>query len=448
MFMRQRWLILAAWLLIAAAACTSLPTDPLAEATSTAAAGQATLQPTATPIPQTPTPGPPTLVYWEEEADDGDVLLDELAAEFMQANPDIVVQRAHYRYEELSLLFRAAALSGAAPDLVRAPGEFTEPFVTLGIIEPAAKLFDSQTLGRFHEGARETSTVDGVVWGLPDNYGDHLMLIYNTDLVSAVPEDTDAWIAQMKTLTDPTAGQYGLVYNLTEPYWTIPWIGGFGGRPIDGQGQPTLESEAVVNALRFVQDLKLVHRVTPDTADYDAAFDLFRQGQAAYIVDGRWNLDRYIGSGLNIDVAALPVVSATGLRPAPMAATKNWFISAQSSGAQRDAALRFAAFMTSAHAQEAWLTRMGRLPADRETLDLARNNPDPLIAGAAQQLLYTTGLPPAQTMPCIWAAMSPALKDLMTGETTPDAAAKAMQTDAMRCVQEFNTLATPEPPQG
>ena len=188
MIMRQRWLILAAWLLIAVAACTPLPTDPIAPAPPTAAGEPPTLQPIPTPIPLTPTPGPLTLVYWEEESDNGDVLLDELAAEFMQANPDIVVQRAHYRYEELSLLFRAAALSGAAPDLVRAPGEFTEPFVTLGIIEPAVQLFDAPTLDRFLNGALETSTVNDVVWGLPDNYGDHLMLIYNTDLVSEVPD--------------------------------------------------------------------------------------------------------------------------------------------------------------------------------------------------------------------------------------------------------------------
>ena len=225
------------------------------------------------------------------------------------------------------------------------------------------------------------------------------------------------------------------------PTGSFPWISGFGGWPIDSQGQPTLDTEAVANALRFVQDLKLVHRVTPETADYNAAFDAFRQGKAAYIVDGRWNLDRYIGSGLNVGITALPVVSATGLRPGPMAAARNWFISAQSTGAQREAALRFATFMTSAQAQEAWLTRMARLPADRESLELARANPDPLIAGAAQQLFYTRGLPPAQTMPCIWAAMSPALKDLMAGANSPEAAAKAMQANAERCVSEL----TPSP---
>jgi maltose-binding protein MalE len=127
-----------------------------------------------------------------------------------------------------------------------------------------------------------------------------------------------------------------------------------------------------------------------------------------------------------------------------MASGKDWFISALTSGTRREAALRFATFMTSAQSQEAWLTRMGRLPSNRETLDRARNGADPLIAGAARQLLHARGLPPAQQMPCIWPAMSPALKDLMAGAKSPEAAAAAMQADAMRCALELNALATPD----
>lgn len=446
--MRNRLIALATWVLIATTACVSAPGAPSPEVSPGPVSnqpGQAGLPLTATPVPQTPTPGPLTLVYWEEESGDGDVLLDELAAEFMRANPGIVVERAHYRYEELSLLFRTAALAGQGPDLVRAPGEFTEPFATLDIVEPAAKLFNERIRIRFLDGALETATIDGVLWGLPDNYGDSLVLIYNTDLVSEAPDNTDEWIAQLKTLTDPESGRYGLVYNQTEPYWIVPWIGGFGGWPVDPQGNPALDTKAVVDALRFVQDLKLVHRVVPDAADYDTAFDLFRSGQAAYIIDGRWNLDSYLDSGLKIGVKALPIVSGTGLRPSPMAAGKHWFISSQSTGVRRDAAIRFAEFMTSAPVQEAWLTRMGRLPSNRETVELVRNDSDPMVAGAAGQLLHTRGLPPTQAMPCIWRAMASPLKALMSGGDSPEAAAAAMQVDAERCVEELEALATPEP---
>jgi arabinogalactan oligomer/maltooligosaccharide transport system substrate-binding protein len=447
--MRRTLILLGIWLLIAAAGCVSLPgatpppSPPIPNAGDN---GQAPLPPIPSPIPQTPTPGPLTLVYWEEESGDGDVLLDELAAEFMQANPGIVVERAHYRYEELSLLFRTTALAGTGPDLVRAPGEFTEPFASMGIIDPVSKLYDAATVSRFLPGALEAATVNGALWGLPDNYGDSLVLLYNTDLVSEVPNNTDAWIAQLKNLTDSDAGRYGLVFDQTEPYWIVPWIGGFGGWPVDADGNPTLNTTAVTNALRFFQDLKFVHRVVPDATDYETAFNLFRTGQAAYIIDGRWNLDDYLGSGLSLGITSLPTVSATGQRPSPMAAGRHWFVSSQAAPDHRAAALRFADFMTSAHAQELWLTRMGRLPGNRETLELARHDANSLLAGAAGQLLHTRGLPPAQTMPCIWRAMAPLLEALMAGGARPEATADRMQSDAEACIQELADLVTPVAP--
>jgi maltose-binding protein MalE len=427
--------------LLALTGCTPLP-SPTVAPTATALPGLPTIAPSPTP---TATPGPPTLIYWEEETDAGDVLLDELAAQFMQENPDVLIERAHFPYDELSLLFRTAALSGRAPDLIRAPGEFTAPFSELEIVAPLEELVAPQDLDGFLPGALEAVQVGERSWGLPDNYGDHLMLIYNLDLVGDVPPNTDAWIAQLKTLTDPAQGRYGLVYNLNEPFWVIPWISGFGGWPIDAQGNPTLNTDEVVDALRFVQDLKLVHRVTPDTADYDAAYNLFRSGQAAYIIDGAWNVDRYVGSGLRLGVAALPAVAETGLRPGPMASGKHWFIPTQTQGERREMALRFAGFMTSAAAQEAWLTRMRRLPSDAGVGERARSSgADPLLAGALDQLRYARGLPPAQEMPCIWQAMAPELSALMAGAQTSEGAAEAMQTQATFCVEDLRALATPE----
>ncbi|MDI6638155.1 MAG: hypothetical protein QME82_04510 [Bacillota bacterium] len=47
---------------------------------------------------------------------------------------------------------------------------------------------------------------------------------------------------------DAKPDQYGLVYNLNEPFWLAPWLGGFGGRPLDGT-KPTLDSQAMIAAL-------------------------------------------------------------------------------------------------------------------------------------------------------------------------------------------------------
>ena len=128
------------------------------------------------------------------------------------------------------------------------------------------------------------------------------MLLYNKTLVNQVPADTDAWVRQLKTLTDPANGQYGLVFDTTESYWLIPWLSGFGGWPLDAQEKPALDTAEMVEALWFLHDLKFQDKVMPEKADYQAAFDLFSQGKAAYIVDGMWNLDRYSGLGVDLGV--------------------------------------------------------------------------------------------------------------------------------------------------
>ena len=249
---------------------------------------------------------------------------------------------------------------------MRAPGEFAGPFSELGIVHPLDAIFGNDFLDQYLPGALAGATTKGKLWGIPDNFGNHLMLLYNKALVKDVPTNTDAWIAQLRTLTDAGNGQYGLSYPLDESYRPIPWLSGFGGWPMDAADRPALDTVEMSNALQFLYDLKATQRVMPEEADYDAAFDIFRQGKAAYIIDGAWNLDRYEGLGIDDGVAPLPVVSATGLRPAPMATGRYWFISEQANGAALDAAARFIEFMTVNDAQRQWLSKTKRLPSDKE----------------------------------------------------------------------------------
>jgi arabinogalactan oligomer / maltooligosaccharide transport system substrate-binding protein len=409
------------------------------------------LSPTAGPVAAaaataiaTPT-GPITITYWETDTDDADVLLDELAAEFMKANPAITVKRVHYSYDDLRNEFRTQSLNGRPPELVRAPGEFAGPFSELAIVQPLNAIFGKDFLDQYLAGALAGATTKGKLWGIPDNYGNHLMLLYNKALVADVPPNTDAWIAQLKTLTDAGAGQYGLAYPLEESYWLIPWLAGFGGWPMDAIDKPALDTVEMANALQFVYDLKTAQRVVPEKADYDAAFDIFRQGKAAYIIDGMWNLDRYTGLGIDVGVAPLPVVSATGLKPAPMATGRYWFISEKANGAALDAAARFTEFMTASDAQRQWLAKMKRLPSDKEAAKSDQITADPILFGAMAQLRVARGVPPALDMACAWSGINAHLPEVISGARTPENAAEAMQADADACIDDMGGDPTPTP---
>jgi len=320
---------------------------------------------------------------------------------------------------------------------VRAPGEFAGPFGELQIVKALDEIFATEFFDGFLSGALAGATLRSKVWGLPDNYGGHLMLLYNKSLVAQVPLDTDAWIVQLKTLTDATTGQYGLVFDTTESYWLIPWLAGFGGWPLDVQDKPALATAEMVEALWFLVDLKAEHRVMPDKVDYQMAFDLFGQGKAAYVIDGVWNLDRYEGLDVEVGIAMLPRVSQTRLLPGPMATGRYWYIANELDGARLDAAARFVEFMTSAQTQEQWLAKMQRLPSSKEVLGGPAVVSDPVLAPVAEQLRLARAVPPALEMTCVWRSMDTYFAKVMAGEMTADEAAPAMQEMADACVSEM-----------
>jgi arabinogalactan oligomer / maltooligosaccharide transport system substrate-binding protein len=411
-----------------------------------------TLTPTATTVaPEgTSTPAEPEpiiLTLWEEDNDAADVLLDELAADFMRQNPGIVIERIHFSYDELRNQFRAESLfSGEPPDLVRSPGEFTGPFGELQIVKPVGELFPTAFLETFLPGALSGATLKGTVWGVPDNFGGHLLLLYNKSLVAEVPVDTDAWVEQLKTLTDAPNGRYGLVFNETESFWLIPWLAGYGGWPLDASEMPALDTAEMVEALWFLHDLKHQHLVTPDKMDYAGAFEAFGTGAAAYAIDGVWNFERYKGLGVDLGVAMLPRVSKTELLPAPMATGRYWFIARHVEGAKLDAAKRFVEYMTGAPAQQDWLANMKRLPSNEQVLGSKLIAGDPMMQAIADQLRVARGVPPALEMVCAWRGMDAYFGKVMRNEANPDDAPALMGEEADACAAEMaNETPTPKP---
>jgi arabinogalactan oligomer / maltooligosaccharide transport system substrate-binding protein len=385
-----------------------------------------------------PTDAPVTINYLEQEPDDGDVLLDQLTASFMKENPRIRVERSHWSSEELGDQFQIASAAGHAPVLVRAPNESSGRFSTLHIIRPIRELYNEGFLERFYPGSLDAVTIKGKLWGVPDNYGYYLMLLYNKKLVSGpVPANTDAWIEQLKTLTDAGKGTYGLVYDLNEPFWLVPWLGGFGGWPLDDSDAPSLGTGEMVDALRFVHDLKFVHKVVPSEADYNAADTLFKEGKAAYLINGDWSLSGYREAKIDFGTAALPTVSITGRSPSPMTSGKYWMFSSRvEDQAQIEAAKKFVEYMTSAGAQQKWL-EMGRLPSSQDAAKSDTIKSDPILQGSMAQLANGRGLPAAAEMRCAWDAMRPTLESVMAGTLEPAGAAEEMQAAAEKCVAEM-----------
>ena len=189
----------------------------------------------ATPAAE-PTAAPVTLSFWEQEGEDVDVFIDGLIADFQAANPDITIERTHYENEALRDQFQTASIANSAPEVVRVPNDFAGPFSALEIVAPMDQLFDQAFLDQFFQGALDPAVVAGTLWGVPDNYGNHLMLIYNKELILTPPTTFEDLITQAKDLTQGDI--QGFAYNLNEPFWGAGFYGAFGGWPLDENDRP------------------------------------------------------------------------------------------------------------------------------------------------------------------------------------------------------------------
>jgi arabinogalactan oligomer/maltooligosaccharide transport system substrate-binding protein len=381
----------------------------------------------------TATPAQPvTIAFWEQEGEEVDVFLDQLISEFQAANPNITIERTHYENEALRDQFQTAALAEAAPEVVRVPNDFAGPFSKLDIVAPVDQLFDKAFLDQFFEGALGPAVVGGTLWGVPDNYGNHLMLLYNKDLIAEAPATFEDLIAKAKELTQGDV--QGFAYNLNEPFWGAGFYGAFGGWPLDENDKPQFNNEAFINYLTFVKKLK-DDGVVPQECDYNCADTLFKEGKAAMIINGDWSLGDYT-KALGDKLGVAPVPPINGKPYTEMTAGKYFMVykGVLNDPAKKDAVVKFITFMTSKDVQKRWLDQFKRLPSNKEVAKDPAITNDPILAGSMAALANGRGMPAAPEMRCAWDAWRPNLEGVMAGTLAPADAAAAAQQAADECV--------------
>jgi arabinogalactan oligomer/maltooligosaccharide transport system substrate-binding protein len=392
-------------------------------------------QPTESPL--APSEGPAAvavnLALWTTESGDQLTLAKAVIAECAQTIPGLTVDVVNYDYEKLRDIFQTSAQAGPGPNLLWTVNDHAGPFATADLIDPVDNI--GIDLSHFVPGALEPVALNGQHWGIPLSYGTNLMLMYNKKLVDHAPADTDEMIQMAKNFAAAHPGSYGLAFNLGEPFWLVPWLGGFGGKVFAEDGKtPTLNTPEMVKALQLVSDFKTKDKIVPQECDYFCADSLFKDGKATMIINGDWSLNDY-ASNQNIDLGTAPFPKITGADyPKPFTAGRYIIFPKSQTEDQRAAALNLTQCLISDEVQLRWLKEQKRMPAVQRLFDDPLIINDPILAGSAADLLNGTGIPPATEMRCNWDAMKPPLDNVLAGKMTPEEAAAAMQASAESCV--------------
>jgi arabinogalactan oligomer/maltooligosaccharide transport system substrate-binding protein len=413
------------------AACGTTPAATTAPVVTTEAAAVETTE-AAPAFPSDPI----ALTLWtkEGETDGGLQYVQALCEAYTALHPNVTFTVVNKDVETLREDFQTASLAGAAPDLLWTVSDHLGPFTSADLIQPVDSLVD---LTKYVTSATDAvKSPDGQTWGVPISNGNHLMILFNKSLIEKAPATTDEMISMGKEFKAANPDKEFLVYNQTEAFWFVPWLGGFGGKVFAADGiTPTLNTQAMIDTFQFLHDIKYVDGIIPTESDYDTSDSMFKEGKAAMIINGDWSLGGYKEAlGENLGVAVIPQVSSTGLYPAPYTSGVFFMVPKGLEGDKLTVVVDFMNFATNKENQLDMVSKLTRLPALTEALSDKLITDDPILAGSAAQMSYGTPMPTVTEMRCVWDAIKPELIAVYGNSEDATTAANNAQAAAETCI--------------
>jgi len=388
-----------------------------------------------------------TLHLWHPMPAPSRAVLNELIQEYEAQNPGIKVHTLYKENEEVRMAYMSATgFTSGGPDLLYGPSDFTGALVEMDIVKPLEDLFTPEELAAFDP--KGLTWYNGHLYQIGDELGNHLALVYNKRLFAEVgldrpPETMQELIEFGKKLTidkdgDGIVDQYGLVWNFTEPFFFMPFYASYGGWVMDEDQNPTLNNEAAIKAFNFVREMRDVHGIIPAECDYDVADSKFNTGSAGMLINGAWAWAKYMESPhVDFGLAVLPINSETGLYPAPMVATKGYYLNPYLENERLEQVLKLTKFLTGPEAQFKYASRLATIPTlieVRERPEIANN---PIIMTSIEQVTHGKAMPISPQMRAIWDAMRPAYQNVLGGSMTPEEGAAYQQELAVQKVAEL-----------
>ena len=339
--------------------------------------------------------------------------LEKIIEDWNQAHGDTPVVPMAIPNEAFRNRLETTIPRGNGPDLFIASNEKVVTWSRIGLVQavqPGAELFHPVTI--------DGLLVEGRHWGWPANFK-CLALYVNTDLADQIPQTSEQLLELARAQASDKS--WGVAFNVTETYYTVPWLMGFGGGIFDEADQVRLDRHENAAALAFVKQLADLGPADPTTA---LVTQLFNQGQAAVVADGPW-LAGELAADLPYRIVPLPTVDATGQPARPFATIEAIFLAGQAQNPE--GAKRFAQHLATEGALEMALT-------GRQSVACLAAWDHPAVAGDAflqafrAQLDRATPMPTHPDMAMVWEPMNRALRRVNRGAASPEAALSEAQT--------------------
>ncbi len=344
------------------------------------------------------------LVVWHDKED---AVIAALETYLAAAAPDLEIV-----FEKKTSLTDSLKLVGndpnAAPDLFIFAHDKIGVFAEMGILSPIGPLLAEDALTDYLPMTLEAAAYKGTLYQLP-LYFETLLFMYNRRNMrpEEVPATTDELLAYMENNTG--RGRYGFVEQHSTAYYAAAWIHGFGGSIIDENGVPFPDVQAVKDALnyhaRFVA-------LMPGETEYNTVNTLFLEGKADATIGGPWMVPSARAAEIDLGIAPMPVVDATGKPLAPYSGVQGIHVLKFAAERKTDAVRELLAALTSPSIGIDLALASGCAPANTLCYDDGRVANDELVQSMRTTAQIAIPMPNIPEMDVMWTVAGNLLTDV------------------------------------
>lgn len=338
------------------------------------------------------------IVMWDWSYAEREALFREWFEEFEAMNPDIEIEYQGFPAEQLGEKYLTAAASGTGPDFGNMHSSWRYEAVAGGLLEPygspgLSEQWMDENLYRFSEWFRQ----DGHYYTIPA--GVMAAIFYrNTGMWSEsglgesdIPRTWDevARVSQKLTRYDSRGDIVIEGFNFNGHvghFWTDLMLQ-LGGQLVGSDGKTaTLNSEAGLEALQYINDLVYKHKVSsPLFPKYTEAFGTQK---AATIYSWTW-VSNYFNTSfpdLNYAVSPLPSFGKSNVL-GQVNPEEGWVVFKNTTQEKKDAAKRFIAFVTSDSEKQLSLAKLYEVvPMKRDVIGHAELESIPAVDILSQDI--------------------------------------------------------------
>lgn len=367
------------------------------------------------------------LVIWHDKED---AVIAALETCLAAAAPDLNVV-----FEKKTSLTDSLKLVGndpnAAPDLFIFAHDKIGVFAEMGILSPIDSLLAENALTDYLPMTLEAAAYKGTLYQLP-LYFETLLFMYNRRNMrqEEIPATTDELLAYMENNTG--RGRYGFVEQHSTAYYAAAWIHGFGGSIIDESGVPFPDAQAVKDALnyhaRFVA-------LMPGETEYNTVNTLFLEGKADATIGGPWMVPSARAAEIDLGIAPMPVVDATGKPLAPYSGVQGIHVLKFAAERKTDAVKKLLAVLTSPGIGIDLALASGCAPANALCYDDERVANDELVQSMRTTAQIAIPMPNIPEMDVMWTVAGNLLTDVNLSGKDIDASFDAALAQANQLIE-------------